>query len=674
MQASKNNHLAILAIALALLVAGGAHSAALAPSPGFQQIFDFSVTPTTFASGAYWNGCGLAAPGVNGGSPNGLQLTNYTDSSSVTDLSGCIKGQISSGQSGSKNYYATTAIALRPSGSGKLRVWACVPSAASGTTWSAECSYAIGTNCPIAGLNPQRTGTPPYYYLVSGWQPFFTYNSSNGAAYTNNPNRWFETEVGTDTLPVTLDTSGQLNLVIRVYSGGTGTAIICYFDCLSASSGLMPATPNNPTATDNGNGTFTLSAVAAAWPGASVNEIHWYDDPNCTHDIGTGNVVVSPSVTTTYYCKAKVVASAVGTAYTWYSTSPASVTATVASDSTPPTNCSININNSALYTKTTGVTLALSATDNTAVTQMKFSTDGTTYSAPEAYSTSKSYTLPSGDGVKTVYVKFGDAANNWSAAVSDSITLDQTAPTISNLSVTPANVGSTGNCLKGDLYVDANAADSGSGLASVQAKMDSGSYEAVTPKTGPTYEKQYVIDADWTNGSHTVYVKATDIAGNETVQSTAFAVNKNEVSGVIGLQGLTSAPLDRSVVFVLNGSTTKTLTLSFINGMSSYSITDVPDLTSISAKTAWSLRRNISVSATDGQYIADFAGSNVVLGGDLTGDNLVNALDYSALRAAWGTAPSVPGYAAGDINGDGATDNADYLIQKANWYKKGDAQ
>jgi hypothetical protein len=36
--------------------------------------------------------------------------------------------------------------------------------------------------------------------------------------------------------------------------------------------------------------------------------------------------------------------------------------------------------------------------------------------------------LTSGDGVKTVYVKFKDAAGNWSTAYSASIILDTTPP------------------------------------------------------------------------------------------------------------------------------------------------------------------------------------------------------------------------------------------------------
>ena len=61
---------------------------------------------------------------------------------------------------------------------------------------------------------------------------------------------------------------------------------------------------------------------------------------------------------------------------------------------------------------------------------MQFSNDNLTYSAPEAYATTKSWTLSTGDGLKSVYVKFKDAAGNWSNPVSDSITLDTIPPTI----------------------------------------------------------------------------------------------------------------------------------------------------------------------------------------------------------------------------------------------------
>jgi len=247
---------------------------------------------------------------------------------------------------------------------------------------------------------------------------------------------------------------------------------------------------------------------------------------------------------------------------------------------------------------------------------------------------------------------------------------DATPPMISDITVTPQNVGSTGNCLKGELYVDANVADAESGVASVQISLDGGDYVTMPLKQDGTYEKTYTIDAGWANGAHSIKVKATDNCSNAaTSDPAAFSVNKNQISGVIGLEGLISASISRDVTFALNGGTPRVVTLSFLNGVSHYTLLDVPDVTSISAKAAWNLRRLITAPyGTDGQYEADFVGTCVVLGGDLTGDNVINALDYSVLRGAWGTG------GVGDITGDGYTDNADYLIMKANWYKKGDAQ
>ena len=99
-------------------------------------------------------------------------------------------------------------------------------------------------------------------------------------------------------------------------------------------------------------------------------------------------------------------------------------------DLTAPSKCSIKINGGAAQTNNTMVTLTLSATDYlSGVSKMAFSSDGTTYSAAENYATSKTFTLSSGDGNKTVYAKFMDKVGNWSAAVSASISLYTIAPT-----------------------------------------------------------------------------------------------------------------------------------------------------------------------------------------------------------------------------------------------------
>ncbi|SFG06678.1 Listeria/Bacterioides repeat-containing protein [Desulfotomaculum arcticum] len=97
-------------------------------------------------------------------------------------------------------------------------------------------------------------------------------------------------------------------------------------------------------------------------------------------------------------------------------------------DTTAPTGGSISINSGADYTTSTSVTLTLSATG---ASEMMVSEDsGFSGASYEAYSTSKSFTLSSGDGIKTVYAKYKDAAGNeTSATISDTITLVTTAAT-----------------------------------------------------------------------------------------------------------------------------------------------------------------------------------------------------------------------------------------------------
>ncbi|MFA5841278.1 MAG: ice-binding family protein [Candidatus Paceibacterota bacterium] len=89
-------------------------------------------------------------------------------------------------------------------------------------------------------------------------------------------------------------------------------------------------------------------------------------------------------------------------------------------DTTPPTGTSVSINAGVANTSSLSVNLSFTAID---ATQMIVSNDaGFAGAYWENYMTSKSWMLTSGDGMKTVYAKFRDAAGNMSMAVSDSIT------------------------------------------------------------------------------------------------------------------------------------------------------------------------------------------------------------------------------------------------------------
>ncbi|MCK5255317.1 MAG: discoidin domain-containing protein, partial [Deltaproteobacteria bacterium] len=85
-------------------------------------------------------------------------------------------------------------------------------------------------------------------------------------------------------------------------------------------------------------------------------------------------------------------------------------------DVIPPTG-SVLINSGDDITQTRNVTLTLSATDDgkelDGSALMSFSNDNQMWSVAESYSTAKIWNLSSGEGIKTVYVKFRDVAGNW---------------------------------------------------------------------------------------------------------------------------------------------------------------------------------------------------------------------------------------------------------------------
>ena len=103
---------------------------------------------------------------------------------------------------------------------------------------------------------------------------------------------------------------------------------------------------------------------------------------------------------------------------------------------TAPPNGTITINGGAVSTNQTAVTLTLSASDASGVSQMRFSSDGVTFGSPVAYATSAAWVLAGGDGIKTVYVQFKDTVGNWSGSVAANITLDTVAPILSSVAAT----------------------------------------------------------------------------------------------------------------------------------------------------------------------------------------------------------------------------------------------
>jgi len=86
--------------------------------------------------------------------------------------------------------------------------------------------------------------------------------------------------------------------------------------------------------------------------------------------------------------------------------------------------CSLNVNHDATYTRSQEVTLYLACSDSTSpVVAARYSNDGTNWTEWEPVASTKSWTLPTGAGEKTVYYQVMDAAGNLSPVASDSIIL-----------------------------------------------------------------------------------------------------------------------------------------------------------------------------------------------------------------------------------------------------------
>jgi len=212
-------------------------------------------------------------------------------------------------------------------------------------------------------------------------------------------------------------------------------------------------------------------------------------------------------------------------------------------DTTPPYG-SISINAGATYATSTSVTLALSATDAVSgVAQMRFSNDGSSWTSWEPYATSKSWTLTSGDGIKTAYVQFKDNAGNV-ATYSDIIILDTTPPTGS---ITIA--GGAAYTTTTAVTLALSASDS-NGLAQMRFSNDGSSWSGWY---------SYANSASWTlasgDGTKTVYVQFKDNVGLESsVFSDTIILDTAPPTGNISINNDAAYTTSTTVTLTLSAS------------------------------------------------------------------------------------------------------------------------
>jgi len=198
------------------------------------------------------------------------------------------------------------------------------------------------------------------------------------------------------------------------------------------------------------------------------------------------------------------------------------VSGAVVVDGTAPAGTTA-INDNITYATSRSVILTLSASDGgSGVAQMQFSNDGSNWSTWETYATTESWTLTSGDGAKTVYVRYSDNAEN-TAVFSDTIVLDTTLPTGSiSISDDATYANST------SVTLNLNGSDAGSGVAEMQFSNDGSNWSSW---------EGYATTKAWTlasgDGTKTVYVRYQDNAGNTAVFSDTIILDTTPPSAAV---------------------------------------------------------------------------------------------------------------------------------------------
>jgi hypothetical protein len=179
-----------------------------------------------------------------------------------------------------------------------------------------------------------------------------------------------------------------------------------------------------------------------------------------------------------------------------------------AADAADPVG-TITLNGGAASTTSTTVSAAVPATDtggsgvslvrlsNSATVSGGVLTTGTTF----VYNTPIAWTLPAGDGPKTVYAQWRDSAGNWSTPVSDGITVDANPAT-------------------GTVKINGGAAETTTASVTLTLTTDDAKYVYISNSADFTgiAHRPYAASIPWTltggSGVKTVYVKFLDGSGN----------------------------------------------------------------------------------------------------------------------------------------------------------------
>lgn len=205
-------------------------------------------------------------------------------------------------------------------------------------------------------------------------------------------------------------------------------------------------------------------------------------------------------------------------------------TGSCSGDTTPPSSTLLEMLSGAGaqqgYTNSTTLQIRLTATDGCAPLVADLSNDGVNYTLGVAALESGNpgtvaWTIPSGDGSKTVYARFRDGAGNTSAALTASVILDQAVPTIPG-DLRKVNCSMSGSDRTVSLTWNSSTDANFQGYR-LYRSIDSSAFDPISTTTtlsgGNTHKKN--------PNSVRFIVRSYDKAGNESGDSNIRTFQKN---------------------------------------------------------------------------------------------------------------------------------------------------
>lgn len=388
------------------------------------------------------------------------------------------------------------------------------------TLVSPSAGETVSTQSPSFNwTNPNPSGTKNFYVeiLQSGIVKQSSFTNSTTTSYT------------AETLA-----PGSYQWRVTVYDMANNSATTSQQSFTISISGLAIPSPTYPTIDAKVNSSAP-NMIRLRWSQVSGQGTIYYD---YKHGNSSLNLTNTGSTTSLYadissgtYAHNDQVYWSVRARNTTNTSSYSTVRSFFVDTEAPILN-SIYIKSNDTYTSTQSVTLTISATGATwMMLSENLDFSGASWTS---YKISSSFTLSSGDGTKTVYFKAKDSAvgdqgstsyaNVNSIAISDSIVLDTTAPSITS----PFPSSSTTETKP---EISASYSDAGSGVDTSSVYISVDGVDQTFNATISIDEVSFIPSSSLSTGTHTVNVSVSDNLSHTGYLEWTFTISTGDVGG-----------------------------------------------------------------------------------------------------------------------------------------------